>query len=82
MRYLGEWKEGKFEGKGKLFKNGKMYYEGGFERGVMEGKGKMFLPDGAVYEGEMRSGKFHGKGTLTTDNYTYKGGWAENKKHG
>ncbi len=40
FKYVGEWKEGKFDGRGKLVTKDEIY-TGGFTNGLFEGEGKL-----------------------------------------
>lgn len=61
--YIGEFKEDKMHGKGKLYnKKGDVIYEGFFADNKKEGKGKLFLENKCVYEGEFLNNFKHAKG--------------------
>jgi len=63
--YIGEFVQGKPEGRGTLaYANGTKYV-GDFKAGVPNGLGTSTSPDGRKYVGEVRNGKRHGQGTLT-----------------
>ena len=61
--YEGEYLNGVRNGKGKIYRNGKIEYEGEFLNGEMIGKGKEYDQDGKlISEGEnICSYKFNGK---------------------
>ena len=42
LLYEGGWKEGMYEGKGKLYQEGKLVYEGNFKEGQKEGTGASY----------------------------------------
>lgn len=81
-KYVGYFKNGKQEGKGKLtFVSGNVY-EGDFKDGLKHGKG-VFIGKGKKYEGEYVEGKKHGYGEYTdTDGSIYKGNYSKNNKSG
>ena len=63
--YIGEIKNGKPNGKGKVYnKNNVLIYEGDFINGIKEGIGNMNLGDDKYYYGYFKNGKFNGKGIL------------------
>ena len=60
--YVGEYSNGKWEGKGKFFFGDRLIFEGEYSKGHKV-KGKDYLSDGKlVYEGEFLNGKKNGKG--------------------
>ena len=63
--YIGEIKNGKPNGKGKVYnKNNVLIYEGDFINGIKEGIGNMNLGDDKYYYGYFKNEKFNGKGIL------------------
>ena len=63
--YIGEFKNGDREGKGKIVdKNKKLIYEGDFVKNQFEGKGKYFYNNNFYYIGDFKNGKIEGKGKL------------------
>ena len=70
-KYVGEWKDGKENGKGKeTFPDGGGY-EGGWKNGLYNGHGTLTLYDiGLKYVGEYKDGLRNGHGTLTLHNGT------------
>ena len=83
-KYIGEWKDDKFNGKGRLFSTKGDYYEGYFTDGVMEGRGMFYSKvRGYKYLGEFQNNKFHGKGKLVYENkISYEGDFIEGYKEG
>ena len=83
-KYIGEWKDDKFNGKGRLFSIYGDYYEGYFCDGVIEGNGLYYSKmNGYKYFGQFKNNKFHGKGKLEYDNkIIYEGNFAEGYKEG
>lgn len=69
-RYIGEYKDGKPNGKGKLYYNNNEldYYEGDFSDGLRSGYGKLFWKNGQRYEGRWDYDKIDGKGTMVFKN--------------
>ena len=86
--YDGEWKNGKYDGKGKLYKDGKLLYDGEWKNGKYDGKGKEYeYRHGTLlllYEGNWKDGTMHGKGTLywRSGNVWYDGEWENGTRHG
>lgn len=68
-KYIGEFKEGKYDGYGKYFnENGSLSTEGFFKNGMNNGKGKTYYENGKIqYEGDFTNnqangyGKYYGK---------------------
>ncbi len=54
FRYVGQWKEGKKQGKGKLLMKDGTTYEGDFQQGEIVGRGKKTWADGREYTGKER----------------------------
>ena len=62
--YIGQVKNGLFDGKGIIYyKDGNIQYDGDFIEGKREGNGKRYHINGSYYIGEYKNGKRHGKGT-------------------
>ena len=68
--YKGEFKNDKFDGKGKYTYKKGSFYQGKFKDDVkyFDGKGKLTYNNRDVYEGEFKNDKFDGKGKLTYKN--------------
>ena len=83
-KYIGEWKDDKFNGKGRLFSIDGDYYEGYFIDGIIDGQGMYYSKvRGYKYLGGFKNYKFHGKGKLVYDNkMTYEGSFIEGCKEG
>jgi hypothetical protein len=83
-KYLGEWKDDKLNGKGRLFSVNGDYYEGFFKDGIIEGYGMYYSKmSGYKYMGDFKNYKFHGKGKLIYDDkMTYEGNFFEGYKNG
>ena len=63
MKYEGEFKNGKRNGKGIEYKNGKKLFEGEYLNGEKNGKGVEYNNDIIIFEGEYLNGKiWNGKG--------------------
>ena len=81
--YEGEFKNGKFNGKGKrlYFEKGKLVGE--FKNNKAHGQGTYTYLDGRKYVGEYKKGKKHGRGTFTWSNGNiYVGQWKNRNFHG
>ena len=62
IEYKGEWKDGKFHGKGILRELTGNTYVGDFFENKAEGNGAWFYPDGSKYAGEIKEGYVNGPG--------------------
>ena len=60
MIYEGEWKCGKWDGKGKVSYTNGATYEGEFKDDMMHGQGRKEDADGYKYEGQWKENKKHG----------------------
>ena len=70
--YVGEFKDGKRNGKGKLTSPYGEKYEGKWKEGEYHGKGTYIWSDGSKYVGEYKNGEYHGLGTFTwSDGHKY-----------
>ena len=74
-RYEGEWKEGKMQGKGKIWYVDGTYYEGMFYDNQRNGFGKYVWNDKKWYEGEWKDGKQNGNGVYYKNGGVLKGKW-------
>jgi hypothetical protein len=81
--YEGEYKDGKYHGKGKYtYANGDVY-EGEWKDGEKHGKGRYTYAGGSAYEGEYKDDKKHGKGKFTyAAGEGYEGDYKDGKQHG
>jgi len=61
FKYEGEFSDGKYNGYGKLTRDGAVY-EGNHKNGIPDGKGKWTYQNGNSYEGEIKGNKLIGKG--------------------
>merc|ERR1740123_2725118 len=81
--YEGQFKNGKFEGFGRMewhMANGMMVYEGEYVDDLKHGHGRYIWADGRVYDGEWRKGVRSGKATYTNANgQTRQGVWKDDK---
>ena len=84
VEYEGDFRQSKFEGKGKLiYKDTGEIYEGDFRDNTFTGNGKFTWPNGEVYEGEFLNGKFNGKGKYSyPDGQIYEGDYVNGVKEG
>ncbi len=81
--YKGCWKDGKWEGFGKLVYSNGSIYEGNWHNNQRKGHGKLTFADGRIYEGEWQDGQMHGQGTEYYPNGSYHvGNWFKGKKDG
>ena len=74
IHYKGEWKNGKFHGKGILKEAWGGIYFGDFKNNLAHGYGRQEEPDGEYWEGEIRNDKLNGKGIwVTSEGSVYQG---------
>jgi hypothetical protein len=83
ITYIGYFKNGLQDGKGKeTFSDGSCY-KGDFKEGKRHGLGRHKYPNGDIYEGWFKNGFPEGKGILTYSNGNrYEGDFKDGKKHG
>ena len=62
-KYEGGWKNGKFDGQGKLVISRVGIYVGEFKNGQLHGKGIIKFSNGDEYLGKLRFGNIYGRGT-------------------
>ena len=91
ISYVGEVKDGKPNGKGKMtYADGEVYegewkdvYEGEWKDGEEDGKGKMTLANGNVHEGDYKDGERHGEGKwIGANGEVYEGDYKDGERHG
>ena len=82
-KYVGEFKDGKFNGQGTgVHPDGKKYV-GEFKDGKFNGQGTFTYPNGTKYVGEWNDDKINGRGTGTFPNGTKQvGEWKDGKLNG
>jgi hypothetical protein len=73
--YVGEWKDGSMDGKGKCTYIDGNEYNGEWKMGQRNGKGVLRLVNGDEYDGDWLDDKRHGKGLYSYAN-RYEGEWA------
>ena len=87
-KYVGEFKDGKFNGQGTFFylANDQFKdhrYVGDFKDGKRNGQGTFTLANGDKYAGAFKDEKRNGQGTFTLANgIKYVGAWKDDKSHG
>lgn len=80
--YEGDWKHGRWTGRGQLSNGDGDFYEGGLKNDHKHGFGKMKFADGRTFEGEYINGQMvEGKMTYQ-DGSTYSGSWVDGMRHG
>lgn len=80
FRFDGDYKKGKWDGRGTYTQADGSVYKGSFKKGELSGKGKYKWADGDVYDGEWKDSKMHGKGKFTwKDGKTYEGDFVRGK---
>ena len=82
--YVGEFKDGVFDGQGEYQCKGSYSYKGEWKKSHFHGKGKFILEQTKeVYEGEFVNSKKNGYGTLiVSDQFKTEGKWKDDKLHG
>ena len=68
FEYVGEWKNGKFEGNGTYTYEDGTKYMGDWKRGKLQGSGTIIFIDGRKYVGEFKNSMMNGRGTMTYTN--------------
>jgi hypothetical protein len=83
VKYVGNWHDGKPNGRGSAtFPNGQKYV-GEFHDGVRSGQGVFMALNGEKYAGEFRDGKANGQGVVTfSDGARYEGEFHDGKIDG
>lgn len=82
-KYVGQMKDGKYNGQGTYtWANGNKYV-GEYKDGKRNGQGTFTWPDGDKYVGEFKDGNFNGQGTYTyADGDKYVGEYKDDKPNG
>jgi len=82
-KYVGEWRDGRFNGQGTYTYPDGHKYVGEFRNDQPNGQGTGTFANGDKYVGEFRDGGFNGQGTYT-DAYgdKYVGEWRDYRRHG
>ena len=84
-KYIGNWKDDNFNGKGRIISINGDYYEGDWKSGIIEGFGIFYSSSNNYkYEGAFKNNKFDGKGKLTyeKENIKYVGYFKNGVKEG
>jgi hypothetical protein len=83
--FVGQWKNGKMDGEGKLTYFNWVYYQGHFKEGKQSGKGKFVWKNGEKYKGDFDNGHRNGFGVLTYSKESeinfYEGHWKDDRFH-
>ena len=83
LTYMGDLKDGKPNGQGKITSTNGDVYMGEFANGSINGQGKSTYKNGDVYEGESKDNKRYGRGKYTFINGDiYEGGFKNGDLHG
>ena len=81
--YEGEWRDGRFHGKGVLVDPQGNRFDGTWEAGQLVGKATVTYRNGAGYEGEIKNLRPQGKGFMTyNDGGRYDGEWNNGQRNG
>ena len=82
-KYVGEWKDGKYNGHGTYTFTYGNKYVGEWKDNKNNGQGTYTWADGSKYVGEFTDNKINGQGTYTYANGDkYVGEWKDNKRNG
>lgn len=82
-RYVGKFKDGKFDGQGTMYYASGGYYKGGFSEGMREGRGTYIWSDNSKYIGSWKNNQKHGVGSMHYQNKSrYEGQWYQDQRHG
>ena len=76
--YIGQWKNGKRDGKGIMTWPDKSSFEGNFKEDEVSGFGKIVHSNGDIYEGEWDKNKANGFGVFTYANGQINQGFLHN----
>ena len=83
VTYKGEWKNDLPHGQGReIFGAGNSHYDGSFYEGKKHGKGIYHWNLRQYYSGDFNNNVMEGEGEYKCKDYTYKGGFLDNKKQG
>lgn len=77
LKYIGEWKDGKYHGDGKLYNDSILIYDGEWKNGLYDGYGLLYNENILVYDGEWKDGLYNGKGKLYDKGECVDGKWKE-----
>ena len=81
--YVGETREGRPHGRGRMVWPDLTWYAGQWARGLPHGEGERVAADGACCEGQWRAGKLEGRGVKhEADGSVHEGQWAAGVPHG
>jgi MORN repeat len=80
--YEGDWKHGRWTGRGQLSNGDGDFYEGGLKNDHKHGMGKMKFADGRMFEGEYINGQMVDGKMTYQDGSTYSGTWVDGMRHG
>jgi hypothetical protein len=82
-RYVGNFKDGLFDGQGVYVGSSGMRYDGEWKNGNLEGHGKLIFSSGLRYEGQFRANTYSGSGSMTfPDGARYDGEYLLSTPHG
>ena len=82
-KYVGEYQNDSWSGKGILTYDGILHYEGEFKDGLFNGLGTLKLENGETHVGEFKDNMKNGPGiTNFSDGSVYEGEYQRNRKHG
>ncbi|MGF1533993.1 MAG: hypothetical protein ACFCUI_09830 [Bernardetiaceae bacterium] len=82
-RYIGSFKEGKFNGKGTYYYKKGGVYKGDFKDNFREGQGIYVWSDQSFYDGQWQNNQRSGTGIMKyADEGKYIGTWQNNRRHG
>lgn len=83
QNYVGEFRNGRPDGRGTMSYPGSNKYVGEWRNGKRDGDGTMWYPVGHKYVGEWRNNRRNGQGTMSyPDGRRYVGEWKNGKRNG
>jgi len=83
ITYVGQFKHGKREGKGKLSFDDGNYYEGNFTKDKFDGEGYFKFNDGREYKGNWKENEMNGEGVfIWNENQKYEGQYKDSRREG
>jgi len=83
IQYEGGFNNGKFNGIGKYYQDGKLMYDGAWKDARMNGKGKYYQDDILIYDGDWVDDRRSGYGKYYQDGkLMYDGGWKDDRYDG
>lgn len=80
--YEGDWKHGRWTGRGCWSNTDGDFYKGGVKNDLKHGQGTLEYADGRTFEGEYLNGQMLEGRMIYQDGSTYTGSWVDGMRHG